>query len=382
MSDDKFFQFPLCTLAQTLPKFELMAQIIRYGITEAGRSCLQQLDVGKRREECVNHGLKVSMSNSWNLAALLGADACSVEIADPKGVFTSHHELDRFHQAWVTRNGPDPLVRIKTAIVFDVRDGEGTLSLREFRVLCAIYSVIGRATYRAITARMIRVRAIGCKSEGVEGDELGKGGVLPPTLTDKELRGTISKLHQTGWFARVTPARHGRVTYYSNRMTETALAERIIIKRTFTAGHDNARQKITADVSKRIVEKKGDFNRTAQKGDFNSPEKPAPFLRNEGQRDGDDGATEGQREGDDGATEGQREGDYNRKPPNKKPPNIKPSSDSSSPVGEAGYVFEGVFLPTLAANKIFADNPERWPEMSGKFKSARRIGESIEEIAA
>ena len=52
-------------------------------------------------------------------------------------------------------------------------------------------------------------------------------------LTLNKIRGTVTRLHELGFFARVTPDPHGRRTYYSNRMIETALRHRIFQKLTF-----------------------------------------------------------------------------------------------------------------------------------------------------
>jgi hypothetical protein len=55
---------------------------------------------------------------------------------------------------------------------------------------------------------------------------------LPPLLTEKQVRGT-ARLHETGWFARVTPIRHGRKAYYSHRLTDPQLRERLLISLTY-----------------------------------------------------------------------------------------------------------------------------------------------------
>jgi len=359
-SDEKFIQFPLCLLAQAKPQYDLLEEIIRYGFVSAGASAVRELSDEERKAKCKEYGMVQSMRSSWEMAARLGAETLGITIGSIGATVTSYHDSEKFHSEWVKRNGPDPMVRFNKAECFAVRD-QRSLSLREFRVLAGIYSVLGRAMYRAITARMIRVRSLGFKSEAVEAAEFATMRVLPESLTDKQLRLTITSLHETRWFARVTPTRHGRVTYYSNRMTEEALVERIFKKKTYSRAHDEKRRIVTAALEKRIAEKKGDFNREPEKGDYKKPEAPQEPEK------------QGQREGDAGATEGRREGDYNRNPLNRNLLNRNPMNETPPPSGEDGYSFEGRFLTSETASRLMADNPSRADEVRKLFTPARRF---------
>jgi len=261
MSDEKFLQFPLCALAMESQKYTLINRLINFGLLEAGKSIFGGLSLVKRKEACIEHNLKESECDSWELVAHLGAKVCNLKLGTIKNSISDYHLVHKFRDAWEERNGAEPIVRMKKDILLSVRDSDEKLNFREFRVLCAIYSSIGAAPYKIVPARMIRVRAVGCKSEAVERNERNGAAVLPPLLTVKQLRSTITRLHQTGWFARVTPDRHGRLTYYSNRLVEDALAEKIVTRRTYAAIHAEGRKQLTEKLSLRIKQKKGNFNR-------------------------------------------------------------------------------------------------------------------------
>ena len=271
---DAFIQFPLCALA--LPDDGLLERIISYGFVEAGVKAMRKLSDDERRVRCREFGLPVSRRDSWDLAIRLGAEMCGITPGTHS--LQQHNEVQRHITAWTSRHGPEPLVRVRKDLCFQARDGRG-LSIREFRVLAAIYSSIGANPYRAVTELVISMRAIGCKCAAVMKAE---NGSLPPCLSEKEARGTVRRLHETGFFARVTPIRHGRKTFYSHRLTDSELRDRLLASLTYSKKFADERRKKDRDLADQI---------RAQKGDYNSGSK-------EGRREGD----AGQREGDARAT--------------------------------------------------------------------------------
>jgi hypothetical protein len=256
---------------------------------------MRKLSDDERRVRCREFGLPVSRRDSWDLAIRLGAEMCGITPGTHS--LQQHNEVQRHITAWTSRHGPEPLVRVRKDLCFQARDGRG-LSIREFRVLAAIYSSIGANPYRAVTELVISMRAIGCKCAAVMKAE---NGSLPPCLSEKEARGTVRRLHETGFFARVTPIRHGRKTFYSHRLTDSELRDRLLASLTYSKKFADERRKKDRDLADQI---------RAQKGDYNS------------------GSKEGRREGDAGATRGRREGDYDRKPFNRKPLDEKPIDKS------------------------------------------------------
>jgi hypothetical protein len=310
--EDKYVQFPLCALA--LRDEDLLGRIISYGFVEAGVKAMCKLSDDEKRQLCRQFGLPASRHNSFELAVHLGAEICDIRPGTHS--LQRHGELQRHIDAWTSRHGPEPLVRIRTDLCFRAHDGQG-ISIREFRVLAAIYSSIGANRYRAITELVIRMRAIGCKCAAVMKAEKG---TLPPLLSEKEARGTVTRLHETGFFARVTPIRHGRKTFYSIRLTDSELRAQLLARLTYSKNFADERRKKDKELADQIRVQKGDYNSELEKG---------------------------QREGDAEATEGRREGDYDKKPLNRKPFNRNPHNNAHQhPLAPGISDSESAFLNT------------------------------------
>jgi hypothetical protein len=368
MSFEKYVQFPLCGLA--LPDELLIDRLISYGFIEAGLIAMRRMDLNERREACKSFGLsKVTQCDSWELAARIGAQVCAITIGTLESALARHNEVSKHHEKWEERNGADPLVRIKKHIMFNIRDAR-ILSMREFRVLAAIYSSIGRSPYRAITEPVIRVRAVGCKCKSIFDAE---NGLLPVLLTEKQIRGTVTSLHETGWFARITPHRHGRKTFYSHRLTDSELRERLFASLTYSRKFAGDRRVKDQDLAERIQKVRGDYN----SGGSSIPTQAQEI---------------GRQEGDARATKGRREGDYdintlNRNSLDKKSidTDTQPLAADSSievlgmlnlatsppkPKGKDGYLYDGkVFMSRQQAAKFQADNSDAWRKMKEAFKN-------------
>jgi hypothetical protein len=256
---DKFLQFPLCALTLPGEMKGVLDAIISYGVTEAGLAVMKTKDTAERKRLCAEYGLPKHEYDSWALAAEIGGRLCGITLGSRDNCLRRHSTLAAFLHEWEKRHGTDARVRIRKDVCFEVRDGGG-MSFREFRILCAIYSLLGRHAYRAIGFRMIGARACGCKSEQVKETEIKAGRPLLEPFSIKQLRGTVAKLHELGWFARVTPDPHGRVTYYSHRMSGDALRERIFHRRTYSADFHEEQRRQNAALGERIRKKMGDFH--------------------------------------------------------------------------------------------------------------------------
>jgi hypothetical protein len=162
-------------------------------------------------------------------------------------MIAEHSALARFVKDWEQQHGPDARVRIATDWVFEARDDTG-ISFSELLVVAAIYSKIG-ANHKPvrITRDEIWRRALGYKSERVFRAEAG-GHVFG--LTKRQVRAIIERLHGRHFFARVTFGR--RQTYYSNRLSNKELADRIFTAKIQPSLARRARICADADLTKRI----------------------------------------------------------------------------------------------------------------------------------
>ena len=155
----------------------------------------------------------------------------------------------RFIKDFEGKHGTDARVRIRKDFVLEARDNKG-MSYPELAVLAAIYSKIGASKGPVlITREEIWKRAHGFKSDRVFKAEM-KGRA--PLLTERQLRSTIEDLTTRNVFARATYAR--RHTYYSHRMTDKALRERVFTSKIQRSLAQQAHRRADATLTKRIQE--------------------------------------------------------------------------------------------------------------------------------
>ncbi|HZQ45919.1 MAG TPA: hypothetical protein VFC07_02810 [Verrucomicrobiae bacterium] len=232
-----YFQVPLCAFAFGASHKERFEAIIAFGIMQAGEKRWNSLDAQKRQEylaavkKAGRLPLDYDKTKPGHIHAVVGADVTNVRLSSISALPAQHGELSQFKHSFASRHGPDPLVRLKSTLVFEARDGNG-VTPRELAVLAAIFSVVGKKQGPVlITQNRIRRRALGYKTQAVLDAELSgrKDGTKP--LTDWQLRSTLERLHIRKFFARVT---YGcRQTYYSHRMKDDQLRSMVTERKTF-----------------------------------------------------------------------------------------------------------------------------------------------------
>jgi len=185
-----YFQFPLCLLAFGSDYKDRLQHIVSYCLCEHARWLSRKLnrassDTVSQTELCkaatflhVNMSSHVATIERWRLASW-------------------------FIEGREERYGKDALVRIATNLLWEAHSNAG-LTYREFSILCAINSVIGKRHCKPmrITESSIRVRAGGYKSWTVLNRELAQRPSLAQLLTANQVRYTLEKLHARKFFAR------------------------------------------------------------------------------------------------------------------------------------------------------------------------------------
>lgn len=231
-----YFQFPLCAFAFGSNEKERLDAIISYGLVQAGEKWWRRATEEQRRERLLYWSKSKPIADFYSnqnrhLYAKRGAEITKVTISSIRGCLEQCDGLQSFCDGFIARHGGDPLVRLKTSFVFEARDGKG-ISARELPILAAIYSIIGNKQGPVlITQDRIRRRALGYKSAAVMQVELPKRKDAARPLTDWQLRSLLEKLTARKFFARSTYGR--RLTYYSHRMTQSALRKAIVDRKTF-----------------------------------------------------------------------------------------------------------------------------------------------------
>jgi hypothetical protein len=166
---------------------------------------------------------EIDLMDDAHQQTVAGAQQLRIIIGNVGGIVASHERLAHFLGEFERKHGPDAQVRLATDLVFEARDGKG-ISYWELAVLAAVYSKIGAAKGPVrITREEIWRRALGFKSKGVFSVEMRRRKAC---ITSRQARSTIERLHDRGFFARLTYAR--RQTYYSHRLTPDQLADAIV----------------------------------------------------------------------------------------------------------------------------------------------------------
>jgi hypothetical protein len=279
---------------------------------------MAKMSVDERIAKCAQFELQASRYGSWDLAASIGGEVCGIAIGSVYRSIKQHHELLKHIEEWTSRNGPEPLVRMSRGLCFRARDDEG-LSVREFRVLAAIYSSIGASRFRAVPEPVIRVRAIGCKCASLIN---AANGPMPSMLSVDKIRGTVTRLHELGFYARVTPLRYGRKTFYSHRLTDSELRERLLATLTYSKKFADERRRKDQDLSDQIRKQKIGYDSEPNRDHNIRPNGEWESSPQNARQDHPHGIPTHP------PSESRRDPDYDKKPFNKKPFNKKPFNDT------------------------------------------------------
>jgi hypothetical protein len=249
-----YFQFPLCALSFAQESKKGVDCIISFACVEVGKERWQKFSENERgarksvlADPAVCSG-SVDLENDEQLQAVAGCEYLNVCAGNVRIMLASHAQLSRFIKEFERRHGTDARVRIRTDWLFEVRDNKG-MSYPQLAVLAAIYSKIGAARGPVrILQDEIWKRAHGFKSDRVFRAEMNRR--RRPFLTPRQVRSIIERLHGRHFFARVTFGR--RQTYYSNRLSNKELADRIFAAKIQPSLARQVRIRADADLTNRI----------------------------------------------------------------------------------------------------------------------------------
>ncbi len=191
-----------------------------------------------------------SKANTTHVAAMFGATEIGITICNLKHSLDRFRSLTNFTTQFEKTHGSDVKVRIRRDLPFEARDNTG-ISYREFAVLSAVYSCIGAKSYPVrITRKSIQCRMLGYKSPTIMQQELSNRLDKFEPLTLRQINYVLDKLDERRFFARVRA--NERQTYYSIRMSEEQLEERIASGKTYSETFHENRIKRDAEVMARI----------------------------------------------------------------------------------------------------------------------------------
>jgi hypothetical protein len=250
----RFFHFPLCLLSTIGNVRTGLSRIISFACVEVGKERWQKFSANERQDRrsvlpdpAVCSG-SIDLEKDEEQQVVAGCEYLNVRAGNVKSMLASHAQLSCFIKEFERKHSTDARVRIRTDWVFEVRDNKG-MSYPQLAVLAAIYSKIGatRGPVR-ILQEEIWIRAHGFKSDRVFSVEMNRR--RKPFLTPRQVRSIIERLHGRHFFARVTFGR--RQTYYSNRLSNKELADRVFTAKIQPSLARQVRIRADADLTKRV----------------------------------------------------------------------------------------------------------------------------------
>ena len=246
INSEKYIQAPLCLLAYPGSLYDIINGMLYIGIHRT------RLFLSKNPEYHYelpdNEHLPKDHDNTNREHQLLCTAAwmSGLILSSMEGSEKEIREYQEFIDDFEVKFGNDALVRHKKALCIDVRD-RGALNPREFAILSAIYSCLGQNDYRRITSDEIQCRATGCRSKEIF--DIFKNHPEPYSM--KQVRNTVEDLFLEGFFGRYTYQR--RYTYYSHKLSEDELREKIFEKRTNRMRKKIFIQAKNAAINKRLM---------------------------------------------------------------------------------------------------------------------------------
>ena len=251
--DRHYFQFPLCLLSFGPDIMKRLDALMSFCCVEIGVKRWQTFSPNQRLTHRSFHPpqhvceCKIDLAKDEELQVVAGCEYLNLACQNVKGVLAHYAGLKSFVEDFERKHGIDARVRICTDWILEVRYNKGLL-YPELAVLAGIYSKIGASKSPVlITREEIWWRAHGFKSERVFKAEMKR---RRPILTQRQVRSIIERLHGRNFFARTTYGR--RQTYYSHRMSSTALAERVFTAKVQRSLAKQARRRDDAALTKRI----------------------------------------------------------------------------------------------------------------------------------
>ena len=225
---ETYFQFPISALSLNLDQH--WSSILEFVCLDYGRKITSKDQERDFKAEASHYladhpALTGSVDNSDNLFLIIGyidLNVCANGGAIAARVKAAR-EVERHCSACAF-----PLVRIRNDLwwkTFAPHTQEHHLSVREFRVLCAIYAAIGAKPYAKASLDLLRRYASGYPQRAVFESALAAPSRASSILTSKQIRSTRDVLETLGFFAKFT-FNKGEC-FYSNKMNQAELHEAV-----------------------------------------------------------------------------------------------------------------------------------------------------------
>ena len=211
-----FFRFPLRVLAEFETPRERLERIVQFCIMDAGRKVVEQQG-----------------GNGNDLRAIWQC-GCELLAVQSEGT-NAPRAFQAAHRAVMEACGGDDQAMVTVATPFfwnclytlRGEKPDKPLSYREFSVLCAVLSKVGRKGFASCSWREVQRRALGYLTEKEMCENLPSRSDKAAPLSRQQIRTVLESLHRCGFFARYAVGNGQRsfLSYYSVRMNPQQLAE-------------------------------------------------------------------------------------------------------------------------------------------------------------
>jgi len=221
--------FPLNCLSLNVGYKFLIKCILCYGII----NILKQ----KYNIKDIKHLLFRNIATKWSTDELDYFDDYFIELIfnidqdnttdfeNPKTIFLKYKILWSHNKEFENKYGKDANVLINTELLNDILN-RSVLTERQFRILCAIYSKIGKSPYQFITNEQINFRLNGYKTENIYKQNEKRFNKLSKKILKKEI--ILLGHNERNFFDRV---QYGRRTYIYSRTIRGKKLENIALRK-------------------------------------------------------------------------------------------------------------------------------------------------------
>lgn len=219
--------FPLSALSIPMNLNSLVKYLIDYALIELGDEYNISDDTYMLDEQELKQMPKNFDATNGDEGIVKAADLRGITIKN-LNITKRRYALVKSHKESLDRiNGEDARVMMKTKVLLDAADN--SLTEKEFRVLCAVYSVLGRSKCKIIYNSLIRYRAIGFKChEAFYNYKFNHDKLKFDLIMSNEvLKPILDILCERGFFDRYYD---GRKFYYSKTLRGDELKKYVLKK--------------------------------------------------------------------------------------------------------------------------------------------------------
>jgi hypothetical protein len=266
-ASDPYFRFPLCALTYGESPADMLTTLVHWGIVEVGRAMMNSPEVDREKirdesefpdpPEGYEPGTPVVDYDSYPHMYDLVCIGLHVTQAHVWLNWELIREDYRKMEAHVKARMPSPLVTMKADWLYDARDTAmheegfkpitdepGWIKWREFRVLAALFSVIGRKPFAWVSTATLLHRVCGYGTAAKLKE--GKPPAFCSPLSRWAVEATLGRLEELRFFIRArvsrSPTGRGGRTAYSLRHAKREQLFEELRKSTFIKKADYRRE--------------------------------------------------------------------------------------------------------------------------------------------